>query len=398
MNKTLFTPEQFWTPEFQVNPHPTYHHFRDSSPLEYLFLPDGAVSGIKGDMREWAFMKYDDVYNAFRDHETFVSSRNPLYNILFPRLPLSHDDPPRHTHFRRMLNKFFTLKNIESLTPTIKNIANTLLDKITSREIDIMQSFAAAFPMIVTAHLLGIPAENFAAFRHWAGVFIIINSLSPEEQHKNNQEIMAFFNQIMEARRKRGADDMITAFVKAEVDGKPLEDWEIWGLCALLFVAGSETTTNLIGNTLNILAERPELWRQLRENRGLVNAVIEETLRYESPVQRIQRQTSREVVISGVKLPAKANISLFIGAANRDPRVFPDPDEFRLDRKSRNYLSFGAGIHACIGGLLARTETSIMLNALLDRFSNLQRGSEPTIRQTTSLLSCGFQQLPLLFR
>lgn len=397
MDKAIFTPEQFWTPEFLTNPYPTYHHYRDASPLEYLFLPDGAVTGIKGEIREWALLKYDDVYNAFRDHETFVSGHNPLFGILFPRLPLSHDDPPRHAHFRRLLNKFFTLKSIETLTPRIKSIADTLLDKITDQEVDIMQSCAASFPMIVMAHLLGIQAENFAAFRHWTGVFVAINSLSPEQREQNNQEVMAFFSQITNARRERGTNDIITALVRAKIDGEYLKDWEIWGLCVLFFVAGSETTTNLIGNILNILADRPELWQQLRENRSLVNAVIEETLRYESPAQRIQRQTSREVEISGVKLPAKANISLFIGAANHDPRLFPDPDEFRLDRKSHNYLSFGAGIHACIGGLLGRTEANIILNGLLDRFATLQRGSEPAIRQTTNLLSGGFQQLPLIF-
>jgi hypothetical protein len=198
------------------------------------------------------------------------------------------------------------------------------------------------------------------------------------------------------ARRTHGAEDLITALVEAEVEGESLTEQDILGFCVLLLVAGNETTTNLLGNLLNVLVDRPVLWQQLREERSLVETVIEETLRSESPVQRLLRQTTREVEVSGVRIPQGANVSIFYGAANRDPAAFPHPDEFRLDRDLRNHVAFGAGIHYCLGAPLARTEASITLNTFLDRFPVLKRGSAPAIRQTASFVVYGFQQLPLV--
>jgi cytochrome P450 len=175
-----------------------------------------------------------------------------------------------------------------------------------------------------------------------------------------------------------------------------LEDWEILSFCLLLLVGGNETTTHLLGNMLNLLADRPTLWQQLREDRRLVDEVIEETLRYECPVQRLSRQTSREVEVSGVRIPEGVTVMIFYGAANRDPSAFPNPDEFRLDRDLRNHVAFGAGIHYCLGAPLARAEASITLNTLLDRFPVLKRGAAPAIRQTASIIVYGFQQLPLV--
>jgi cytochrome P450 len=163
-----------------------------------------------------------------------------------------------------------------------------------------------------------------------------------------------------------------------------------------LLIAGNETTTNLLGNLLNVLADRPALWQQLRADRSLVEPVIEETLRCESPVQRLSRQTTREVEVSGVRIPEGALVSIFYGAANRDPNAFPQPDEFRLDRELRNHVAFGAGIHYCLGAPLARAEATITLNTFLDRFPRLTRGSAPAVRQTAGLIVYGFQQLPLM--
>ena len=209
-------------------------------------------------------------------------------------------------------------------------------------------------------------------------------------------EMVAYFGQMAATRRAHGADDLITALVEAEVAGESLEDWEVLGFCILLLIAGNETTTNLISNLLNILVERPALWQQLREERSLIETVIEETLRYESPVQRLFRVTTREVAVSGVQIPQGANITIFYGAANRDPSAFPQPDEFRLDRDLRNHVAFGMGIHYCLGAPLARAETRITLNAFLDRFPVLTRGDAPAVRQTASHLVFGFSHLPLV--
>jgi cytochrome P450 len=165
--------------------------------------------------------------------------------------------------------------------------------------------------------------------------------------------MMAHFGQLAAARRARGAEDLITALVEAEVEGESLEDWEILGFCMLLLIAGNETTTNLMGNMINVLADRPELWRHVRHDRRLVDAVVEETLRYESPVRMLTRMTTRAVEVSGRMIPEGELVGIFYGAANRDPHEFSQPDEFRLDRDLRNHVAFGAGIHYCLGAPLA---------------------------------------------
>jgi cytochrome P450 len=393
---TVFTPEQFWMPGFIANPYPTYHHLRDHSPLNYMYLPVGAVSGVNEPIRGWALLKHDDVYNALRDHETFASGQNPLAGKAFPKLALLQDDPPRHTHLRRLVNKTFTLKRIEALTPWITSVVTELLDEIGTTETDMVPSYTIPLPVKVIARLLGIPGEDYLTFKRWSDALMAASSMPPEERARSNQEMMAYFGRMARERRAHGAEDLITALVEAEVEGDSLTEQDILGFCVLLLIAGNETTTNLLGNLLNVLADRPALWQQLREDRSLVEVVIEETLRYERPVQRLTRQTTREVEVSGVRIPEGANVAIFYGAANRDPAAFPHPDEFRLDRDLRNHVAFGAGIHYCLGAPLARAEASITLNTFLDRFPRLTRGSAPAVRQSATLAVYGFQQLPLV--
>ena len=383
---------------FVTDPYPVYQQMRDQTPTEFVFLPAGVVPGLDESYKAWALMKYTDVYSALRDHDTFSSARNPLVEKgIFPRLVLIADDPPRHTRFRRLVNKAFTLKRVEALEPWITQVANEQLRETGRGEVDIVQSYTIPLPVKVIARLLGIPGEEYPTFKRWSDTFIsALISISMEERMKNTQEMIAYFGQMAAARRTHGADDLITALVEAEVDGESLDEWEILGFCILLLIAGNETTTNLMGNILNVLVERPDLWQRLREDRSLVETVIEETLRYESPVQQLFRVATRDVEVSGVKIAEGDMVMVFFGAANRDPLEFPNPDEFRLDRDLRNHVSFGMGIHYCLGAPLARAEARISLNAFLDRFPVLQRGQAPAIRQTASPIVFGFQQLPLV--
>jgi cytochrome P450 len=392
------TPDQLSTPEVIADPFPAYRQLRDRSPVNYVFVPAGVVPGINEPLRSGALLKYADVYDAVRDYETFSSVRHPLLAQAF-KTPsvLIDDDPPHHTRFRRLVNKAFTMRQIEALTPWITTVANELLDEISVGENDLVESYTIPLPVRVIARILGIPGEEFQAFKRWSDdAFNPLAETDQIERSRSIQEMMTYLRKVASARRAHNAEDLISALVEAEVEGEKLEESEILGFCILLLVAGNETTTNLLGNILSVMAERPLLWQQVQNDRSLVEAVIEETLRYESPVQRIPRTVTRDVEVSGVRIPAGDMVNLYYGAANRDPKEFAEPDEFRLDRDLRNHVAFGMGIHYCLGAPLARAEAKVTVNAFLDRFDAIKRGPTTAIRQTATSLVFGFQRLPLV--
>jgi cytochrome P450 len=344
----------------------------------------------------WAILRHSDVFRVLRDHETFSSARSPLVERgLSQRITLLHDDPPRHSVLRRLVNQAFTTKRVEALEPWIRELASELLDVVGDGETEIMHALAIPLPMMVIARLLGFPREEFANFRRWSEAFVAISGMPHEERQRNLREMAATFGGLALARRKQGAADLITALVEAKADGECLTEQEILGFCILLLVAGNETTTNLIGNLLNILAERPAIWEQLRQDRSLVDAAIEETVRFESPLQRLTRSATRDVELSGRRIAAGDYLVVFFGAANRDPEAFQNPDEFRLDRNLDGHMGFGTGIHYCMGAPLARAETRIVLNALLDRFAVLKPSETGSVRQAGGFTVLGFEKLPI---
>jgi cytochrome P450 len=392
-----FTPESLVTPDVRADPYPAYRQLRPQSPFLYPYLPAGLAPGQDDPVMAWALLRHADVDRAARDHETFRSGRSPMVEQgLSPHLTLLFDDPPRHLRLRRLVNYAFTARRVEALEPWIARVAAELLDGLGPGEVEMMERFAVPLPMMVIARLLGVPEDEYRTFRTWSQVFLSTITIPHEERQQSIREMSAYFVDAVRSRRVRGTDDLLSALAEARVDGEVLDDAEILGLCIVLLIAGNETTVNLIGAMLHVLAERPDLWRRLREDRTLTAAFIEETLRYESPVQRMPRRTTRPVEIGGVSIAQGDPVVLFFGAANRDPAVFADPDDFRVDRDPREHVAFGAGIHYCLGATLARTEARIALGAILDRYSALEPGKTPPIRQIHSLHVFGFQVLPLI--
>jgi cytochrome P450 len=282
MTSPSFTPSDLTKRPLFADPYPLYHALRVQSPVRYIGIPASEAIG-NSPVWSWGFLKFEDAYAALRDHDTF-SSDNPHAGQFGPKLVLIQDDPPRHTHFRRLVNRAFTLRRVQALEPWIAEIANALLDEIREGEQDIVESYTVPLPVKVIARLLGIPGEDYLTFKRWSDAFLSTVSIQTDERLQNLQAMVAYFGQMAAARRAHGADDLISALVEADVEREALQDWEILGFCILLLIAGNETTTNLLGNMLHALSARPGLWRQLREDRSLVETVIEESLRYESPV------------------------------------------------------------------------------------------------------------------
>ncbi|HLX37553.1 MAG TPA: cytochrome P450 [Candidatus Binataceae bacterium] len=388
----------FGKPETWQNPYPAYREFRARAPFVAQW-PIVFLDGAEKLVRVWMLLKYEQVNSALRDPATF-SSEQPNAGAVSPKLVMISDDPPRHDLLRKLINKAFTARRISELVPWIKDVAGQLLgDMPMGASVDAVSAFTMPLPVQVIARMLGIPGEAQADFRRWSDALVAFNggTFTVEERVRNGMEMLDYFRKTAAARREKGGNDLISAIVEAEVDGKRLEEWEVLGFCVLLLVAGNETTTNLMSNMLNILVDRPDLWRRLREDRTLVESAIEETLRYDCPVQMLTRRVTRDVEIDGRAIHAGEQVAVSYGAANRDPAMFPDPDTFLLDRENSRHLGFGAGTHYCLGAPLARMEATIMLNAMLDRFSSLARGDEAPQRQVATNLLFGFRKLPLKF-
>jgi hypothetical protein len=387
--------EDFFKPATWENPYPAYSAWRDRSPL-VARMPFVLADGSELEAYSWLLLRHDEVYGALRDHETFSSDFPPVPNGP-PRLPLIQDDPPRHAVLRRLVNKAFTARRIAQLEPWIRENANELVAAIGDAETDVIGSLAIPLPVRVIARLLGIPGSDYLTFKRWSDSFLTSSArgLEPGSRMRNGMEMAAYFGRIAAERKTQGAEDLITALVEADVDGQRLEEPELLGFCILLLIAGNETTTNLIGNLLNLLAARPELWRRIRENRSLVEGTIEEVLRFESPVQILFRFVRRDTEIGGHRIFPNTSVAVAFGSANRDPAAFPNAEQFDIERDWTNHIAFGGGIHYCLGAPLARVEAAVALNGMLDRYKTIAPAARPGTRQCASNVIFGFTELPL---
>ena len=389
--------DELVTPDVIADPYPAYRRLRDRSPARYLYIPDGALADCPDDMQAWAVMGYDDVRWVLQDHGTF-SSQRPLAGRMMSRLVLLQDDPPRHTGFRRLVRGEFTSDRLAKLEPEIGRIATDLLDHLPGDEIDFVSAFAAPLPIRVIARLIGLPESDHPTYRRWSETALSVLSVTDQRKSQDRADMERFFGQMIAA--ARGGDrsgTLLDILANGRIDDAPLREWEVIGFCILLLVAGSETTTNLLGNMFALLARRPDLWDRLRQHRTLVTPFIAEALRYESPLQRLSRTATRDVEIGSARISSGDTVVAFIGAANRDPAKFSDPDRFELDRPQKEPLAFGSGIHYCLGAALARMEAAVALNALLDRYSGVEAGPGRTRRQTSKLLILGYESLALNF-
>ncbi|MEO3760824.1 cytochrome P450 [Mycobacterium sp. B14F4] len=405
--KTTSALDRLTTPQGIANPYPLYDQLREFSPVAgYRDWPPGTVPGADEPVTAWALFRYDQIFRAARDSATF-SSRDPLQEASSaPSLMLVNTDPPKHEVERKLVSQAFSPRRVKRLEGWLNGLIPRLLDGLGDGDVEVM-GFAAEIPTRAMVRLLGLPDGDHVRFRRWANAFMLSSSLTPQERIASNEEMVATFaTRLAEhtahlAERSPDddvddAEDLISALLRAEVDGQRLTPEEIVRFCVTLVVAGSETTTFLIGNLLHALAREPEITARIRADRTLLNVFIEETMRLDGPPQRLFRIATRDVEVGGKIIREGDWVALFFGSANRDPAVFASPDRLDIDRPNlRQQLSLGHGLHFCLGASLARLEVTAMLNAVLDRYQSIGLTDDPGTKQTASLLTHAYVRLPL---
>jgi cytochrome P450 len=376
--------------EHQLNPFPHYERMRANAPVHY-----DEQSG------SWHVFRYDDVQRALSEYATFSSHMGgdtaSGTGQLFAS-SLIATDPPRHRQLRSLVTQAFTPKAVDALAPRIAGLAHELLEGIADRgSADLMRELAYPLPVIVISELMGIPSQDRERFKHWSDVIVSqTRTGSASEDHSaTNTEMAEYFLALIDQRRSRPGKDLISTLLSAEIDGQKLTVHELLGFCALLLVAGNETTTNLIGNAVLCLAESPGTIDRLLSEPALLPQTIEEVLRFRSPVQSMYRLTVAETTLGDDLIPAGAPIVAWIGSANRDERQFQRPAEFDVDRGQNRHLAFGHGIHFCLGAPLARLEARIALEALLSRLPGLSLVQGAHLERMESTIIYGLKALPV---
>jgi cytochrome P450 len=355
--------------EFFNDPFDLYRRMREEAPVYYDDEQDF-----------YALTRHEDVANALKDHETYSSSRGCDLAMVksgeLPQKSIIFMDPPDHRHLRSLVNKAFTPRAVQSQKETVVELIDKYLGAVTADEFDVVQDFSGPFPVEVITAMAGVPDEYRQQVRHWIDISLTREPGQIEYSEagmKANVDTAMFYYNLIQDRRKEPQDDMISRLIAAEIpadDGnvRRLDDIEITGFATLLGGAGAETVTKLIGTAMVTFARNPEEWQKLLDDRSKVPAAVEELLRYDGPVQYNVRYTLREAHLHGVTIPAGKPVFIMNAAANRDPRAFTDADKFDIDRdrSEAQNLGMGYGIHSCLGAALARMESAVALDKLLD--------------------------------
>jgi len=379
------------------DPYPAYAALRARAPVYRSRL-----------LRAWVFTRHVDVDAILRDHRHFGNDprKGSLTRRQLAMLPPPREftmlllDPPDHTRLRALVSRAFTPRAISGLESRVRTILGGLLDDIDDPSaFDLMEAVARPLPVIVMAEMLGVPARDRARFAVWAArrARLLEPTISWRERKAGGAASRAFdayFRPIIAERRAAPREDIVSALARAQDEGARLSEQETINMLRLLLGAGTETSANLIGNGILALLRNPDQLQRLRDDPGLIPAAVEELLRFDSSVQTDFRRVLEDCEVNGFALRKRDNIVLLLGAANRDPDVFVDPDRLDIGRRQGRHLSFGGGIHHCLGAPLARLESRIVLEMLLDRFKSIRLlDSRP--RFSRGIVFRGLQSLPL---
>ncbi|MEU4571039.1 cytochrome P450 [Nonomuraea sp. ATR24] len=372
-----------WNPDFVAHPYGVYAELRREAPVSF-FEPTG----------QWLVARHADVNALLRDrrlgrsylhvatHEEFGKEPEPEFQEPFWRViraGMLDVEPPVHTRLRRLVSKAFTPRMVESLRPRVRAIAEGLVDAYVERGGgDLIAEVAEPLPVTVIAEMLGIPDADRHLLRPWSADICGMYELNPSEQAQHTavraaSEFAAYLKELARERKERPGDDLISAL--AAID--ELTEDELVGTCVLLLNAGHEATVNVTGNGWWSLFRNPGELARLRADRSLLPTAVEELMRWDTPLQMFERWVLEDIEVGGVAIPRGVEVALLFGSANRDPEVFDDPDRLDVGRVDNPHISFGAGIHFCLGAPLARIELIESFGALLERAPKLELVREP---------------------
>lgn len=362
----------------RADPYATYEELRRKDPVHRMRLQDG-----------WVLTDYADVDMVLRDSRRFGNAGRDFGYI--PQISMLDLDPPEHTKIRALVSHGFTPRSVAALEPRIRETVDGLLRGLEDKpRFDLIEEIAFPLPVIVIAEMLGVPPEDREQFNEWSNVAsLIVDPLLNEQQVRRVQqtvdEVFAYFEAIAEERRRDPKDDLVSALVTAEVDGERLDRDDLLVNLLLVLVAGNETTRNLIGNGTLALLRNPDELRRLRDDPSMLNAAIDEFLRFDSPVQIDSRIAREPIELRGKRIATGQRVLCLLGAANRDPQAFPDAHLLDVGRAAGNHLAFGRGIHYCLGSPLAKLEAQVVFEALLPRLEDLRLAEEPRFRDQVTL-------------
>jgi cytochrome P450 len=392
--------ETLFTPEFFDDPYPSYRAFREQDPvLELAFnLQLEQAQELYHDVGgSWLITGFDACSEALRRHDAFSSAipgptpeeqeRN--------RLVLITTDPPRHTRLRGMLNKTLTPRRTAALEPWIRTLVGELLDAAGSGEVDVVRELAEPLPILVIASLIGVAHEDLRMFKTWSDAMVALPTPETIDENRAKTEAMfAYIGSMLADRRANPSDDFMSTLIAAGGADEPLEDWEITSFCVLLLLAGNETTRNLVACLFNVVADRPDIWPALGQSPALVPLAIEESLRFDSPVQILNRWATQDTMLGGHLIPKGANVAVAYAGGNRDPAMFADPESFIVDRAENRHIAFGFGVHFCLGAPLARLEGAVVVEEMYKRYPRIGRAA-PAQYQHAARVIRGLVSLPL---
>ena len=392
-------------PEIAADPYPLYHRLRSDDPVRW-----------DAPLNAWVVTRYADIQSALGDArlsaerinlatewlpEAMRETLGPVFRALSRQMLFL--DPPDHTRLRGLVNKAFTPRVVQGMRPRIQAIVDDLLDAVQEAgRMDVIQDVAYPLPAIVIAEMLGVPPEDRDQFRIWSddfGALIGRSDLTLDgatRALRGVAEFMDYFRDIVARRRASPRDDLMQALIAAEDRGDALTEEELLANCVLLLAAGHGTTTHLIGNGLLALLRNPDQLRKLRDDPSSIAAAVTELLRYDSPVQATGRVAAQELPIGARRVGVGEGVILVLGAANRDPEQFADPDRLDIGRRENRPIAFGHGIHFCLGAPLARIEAQIAFATLLRRLPGLRLETD-VLEWEPSLSFRGLTRLPVAF-